>query len=118
MDLLHTRSELLPGTVLNNRLIAGLLILAIWVRTPGGPPILKMILDSLDRLRYKGCMNRDKEHLINLIDECEQEVFELEQLHRENEDDEDLWIELGAAENQLAYYRSCLEDYEDTDVFA
>jgi hypothetical protein len=57
-------------------------------------------------------MNRDKEHLLILVEELEQQVFELECETREDEDNEDLFLELQATENELAYYQSCLEDYD------
>ena len=57
-------------------------------------------------------MKNEKEHLIEAIEEAEQEVFELEEDHRNDPDDEDLWMELSAAQNNLAYLESCLEDFE------
>jgi hypothetical protein len=57
-------------------------------------------------------MENEKEHLLQAIEEAEQDVFDLENDHRDDPDNEELWIELSAAENHLSYLQSCLEDYE------
>lgn len=77
-----------------------------------------MILDSLDRLRYKGCMNREEElqRLYDDRDMLETDVDllneELKQYDEDSDDYENLVNEITHMENEAIYLTACIDSIE------